>query len=205
MRKFFIFFRKNKKKIFQAVLFLLTIIIVTFLFPREGKFRYEYQKGKPWMHEDLYAYYDFPIYKSESRLNAERDSIIGDFNPYFRYDSSVVVLKMNDFLEAFDQKWTNFLFEHYNLVEGVETDRNYFRSLEETKNRYKSFTSDILEHLYLTGIVEVSDILERDIELKEIKGSSRLLKMLVDGNWDNDEVLRIKPGQKILQEYFFNN
>ena len=51
----------------------------------------------------------------------------------------------------------------------------------------------------------MSDILERDIELKEIKGSSRLLKMLVDGNWDNDEVLRIKPGQKILQEYFFNN
>ncbi|GAI80847.1 unnamed protein product, partial [marine sediment metagenome] len=51
----------------------------------------------------------------------------------------------------------------------------------------------------------MSDTLERDIELKEIKGSSRLLKMLVDGNWDNNEVLRIKPGQKILQEYFFNN
>jgi len=161
MRNFFILFRKNKKKIFQAVLFLLTIIIVTFLFPREGKFRYEYQKGKPWMHEDLYANYDFPIYKLESRLNTERDSIIADFNPYFRYDSSVIVSKMNDFLKAFDQRWTNFLSEYYNLVEGVETDRNYFGSLEETKNRYQSFTSDILKHLYLTGIVEVSDILER--------------------------------------------
>jgi putative nucleotidyltransferase with HDIG domain len=161
MRKFFIFFRNNKKKIFQAGLFLLTIIIVTSFFPREGKFRYEYQKGKPWMHDDLYADYDFPIYKSESRLNAERDSILGDFNPYFRYDSSVVVSKMNDFLEAFDQKWANFLSEHYNLIERVETDRIYSRRLEETKIRYLSFTSDILEHLYLPGIVEVSDILER--------------------------------------------
>lgn len=161
MRKFFIFFRKNKKKIFQAVLFLLTIIIVTILFPREGKFRYEYQKGKPWMHEDLYAYYDFPIYKSESRLNAERDSILGDFNPYFRYDSSVVVSIMNDFIETFDQGWTKFLSEYYNLVEGAETDRIYSRRFEETKIRYLSFTSDILEHLYVTGIVEVSDILER--------------------------------------------
>ena len=42
----------------------------------------------------------------------------------------------------------------------------------------------------------MSDTLERDIELKEIKGSSRLLKMLVDGNWDNDEVIRIKSGRK---------
>ena len=113
------------------------------------------------MHEDLYANYDFPIYKSESRLSAERDSTIADFNPYFRYDSSVAVSKMNDFRKAFDQRWTNFLSEHYNLIEGAETNRIYYRRLEETKNRYLSFTSDILEHLYLTGIVEVSDILER--------------------------------------------
>ena len=51
----------------------------------------------------------------------------------------------------------------------------------------------------------MSDILEKEIELKEMKGSSRLLKMLVDGNWDNNEVIRIKPGQEILQEYFFSD
>ena len=51
----------------------------------------------------------------------------------------------------------------------------------------------------------MSDILEKEIELKEIKGSSRLLKMLVDGNWDNNEVIRVKPGQEILQEYFFSD
>jgi hypothetical protein len=51
----------------------------------------------------------------------------------------------------------------------------------------------------------MSDILEKEIELKDIKGSSRLLKMLVDGNWDNNEVIRIKPGQEILQGHFFND
>ena len=30
------------------------MLIVSF-FPREKKFKYEFQKGKPWMHEDLIA------------------------------------------------------------------------------------------------------------------------------------------------------
>jgi len=159
MRKFFIFFKKNKKKIFQAGLFLITIIIVTFFFPREGKFRYEYQKGKPWMHEDLYANYDFPIYKSESRLNTERDSILGDYNPYFRHDSSVVETMMNEFMKIFDQKWTNYLARYNNADERSGT--NKFHILELNKDRYLSFSTIVLEHLYSRGIVEVSDILER--------------------------------------------
>lgn len=161
MRKFFVFFRNNKKKIYQAGLFLITIILITFFFPREGKFRYEFQKGKPWMHEDLYAAYDFPIYKSESRLNAERDSILEDFNPYFRYDSSVFVTRQNDFLEVFEQKWTKYLSDHYSLNEGPDVNKISFPGMIETRKRYLSVSSDILEHLYLTGIVEVSDILER--------------------------------------------
>ena len=42
---------KNKKNIYLGILFGLSIAGVTYLLPREGKFGYEYQKGRPWMHE----------------------------------------------------------------------------------------------------------------------------------------------------------
>ena len=44
------------------------------MFPRTGIFKYEFQKGKPWMHETLMAPYDFPILKSDEDLRkAERE------------------------------------------------------------------------------------------------------------------------------------
>ena len=48
----------------------------------------------------------------------------------------------------------------------------------------------------------MSEILNREVTLLEVKGSSRLLKKMIDGDWDNNEFIKIKPGQKILQEYF---
>ena len=47
--------------------------LIVFIFPKDGKFKYEFQKGKPWQHVDLIAPFDFPIYKSaEEFFKTER-------------------------------------------------------------------------------------------------------------------------------------
>jgi cyclic-di-AMP phosphodiesterase PgpH len=56
-----------------VLLFLLAAAIIVGVFPKEGKFRYEFQRGKPWMHEDLIAPFDFPILKTEAELAQERE------------------------------------------------------------------------------------------------------------------------------------
>ena len=51
--------------------------------PREGQFKYQYQKGSPWMYENLDASFDFPILKTEEELRIERERVTKSFTPYF--------------------------------------------------------------------------------------------------------------------------
>ena len=81
MKIFFEYLKKNYKYIFRAFLFILTIAIIVYVFPREGKFRYEFQKGRPWLHENLFAPFDFAIYKSDKQLQDEKDSILKTYHP----------------------------------------------------------------------------------------------------------------------------
>ena len=83
----------------------------------------------------------------------------------------------------------------------TELLKNYKKVILINNNDIDKIHRDYAEDM----VAFMSDILEKDIELKEIKGSSRLFQMLIDGSWDNDEVIRIKPGQKIMQEHFFND
>jgi len=56
--------RNSHELIFKVLLFLTAITLVVFLLPKEAKFKYEFQKNKPWVHEDLLAPFDFAINKT---------------------------------------------------------------------------------------------------------------------------------------------
>ena len=67
----------------RIVLVLLTVVIVVWALPREEGKMFHYDEGKPWMYGQLIAQYDFPVYKTEEALQAERDSILKHFQPYY--------------------------------------------------------------------------------------------------------------------------
>ena len=39
----------------KVLLFLVALAILVNLFPRQGKLKFEFQKGKPWQHDELIA------------------------------------------------------------------------------------------------------------------------------------------------------
>jgi putative nucleotidyltransferase with HDIG domain len=80
---------KQSHRIFLALLFLVTTIALYFSLPQEARFKYEYQKGRPWMHATLFAPYNFAIIKSEQELVHEKDSVLKEQTPYFVYADSV--------------------------------------------------------------------------------------------------------------------
>ncbi len=82
----------------------MTIILITLLFPNIGNFKYEYQKGKPWMHETLIAPFDFAILKTENEISKERDSILNKFYPFFKINTAVIVDVTDKFNSDFDKK-----------------------------------------------------------------------------------------------------
>lgn len=147
---------------FIGLLFAVSIAIVSMFFPREGKFRYEYQKGKPWMHEVLIAPWDFPIYKSENELNRERDSILQAFKPFFDFDTAMAGRQFNSFNS------------YYNELRLKRTgSANDLSPLE--YERIRLMLGDILYEVYRTGIYEPGDQVDvlrqenRDIML--VKGT----------------------------------
>lgn len=72
---------------FKVVSFVIAIILVMWFLPRVGKFKYEFQAGKPWNHPTLYAPFDFAIHKSDRQLSEERERIENQNYPYFEFDA----------------------------------------------------------------------------------------------------------------------
>ncbi len=75
----------------KIYLSLLVVLVMTvLLFPEEGKFKYNYQAGRPWVYETLLSPIDFPILKTEQELLAEKEEKASRVIPYFNYDNAVV-------------------------------------------------------------------------------------------------------------------
>lgn len=72
------------------IYFAVAFAIMMLLFPNEGRFKYDYQKGRPWLYETLTAPIDFPLLKTQSELLRERDLAASSIVPYYNYDNSVL-------------------------------------------------------------------------------------------------------------------
>lgn len=95
--------KKIKRKLniaFRIIVILLICSIIVFLFPKAGSFQYEFQKGMPWRYETLYAPFDFPIYKTEAELNAEREKISREQTPIFNLNEPIKQSQLNKFIAA---------------------------------------------------------------------------------------------------------
>ena len=89
MKKFYRRLKKYTKISLQILLFLLTAVALYFILPGEPKFKYEYQKGFPWKHENLVAPFDFTILKTAKELEDERQQAMDKVIPYFTVDTAV--------------------------------------------------------------------------------------------------------------------
>lgn len=76
----------SSRRLLQVLFFVAAVAILAYFFPREGKFRYNFQEGKPWKYGLLTAPFDFPIYKDDAQVKQETDSIMQNFQPIFKQD-----------------------------------------------------------------------------------------------------------------------
>ncbi len=91
--------------IFRVLVFLAAIFVVVWQMPRTVKFKYEYQKMRPWQYESLYAPFNFPIYKTAEQLKNEEELMLKDFYPIFVFDATETNSNRTKMLEEFDSKY----------------------------------------------------------------------------------------------------
>jgi len=156
MKDIFSFIKSKYKSIFNGLLFLVAIVAIVSMLPREGKFKYEFQKGKPWMHETLIAPYDFPIYKSQKQIKEERDSVLEHFTPYFRHDTSVVNQQIRQFTRDYNRQLRESFEEKYS---GQELKEDYANSRFARVTRgYYQRVIEVFRNIYQTGVIEAAEI-----------------------------------------------
>ncbi len=164
MNKFFTYVRKNIRLINVSILFIVSTLIIVYLFPRQGKFRYEFQKMEIWRHKDLKAPFDFPIYKAESVLSKERDSVLRFFKPYFVFDELIITDQLDKFKNTFERKWTEYSLKEFKIEnEKIYIDNARYKSLRKLGEDYSDYISGQLQKIYLQGIIEIGD-LEDELE-----------------------------------------
>ena len=67
-------------------LVLISVVLIVWAMPRDNQFTFKAEQGKPWRYADFTAPFDFPIYKSDAVINAERDSIMREYEPYYDFN-----------------------------------------------------------------------------------------------------------------------
>ena len=110
MHKFFVFFTKNQSFIYKVFLYLISTVLVIYLLPKGGKFKYDFQKGKPWQHENLYAPFNFTIKKDKADLALETEAARASVAPYFDMDAQVAAEALQNYNALFATSFVDSLY-----------------------------------------------------------------------------------------------
>lgn len=78
-----------KDLIYKGLIFIATVSVIVYFLPSDGKFNYQFSINKPWKYGLLQASFDFPIYKNDTQMQREQDSILATYQPYFQLDKEV--------------------------------------------------------------------------------------------------------------------
>ncbi|WP_440881701.1 HD family phosphohydrolase [Tenacibaculum sp. C7A-26P2] len=94
---------KHNAIIYKVLLFFLTAGAIVYLFPRGGQFKYDFALGKPWQYGNLYAPFDFAIYKGDIEIEKEKEELALESKKYFAYDNSVPNAVLSRFKEQINK------------------------------------------------------------------------------------------------------
>lgn len=101
----------------RAVLSLVTIAVIVLLLPRRQSKLFNYEVGQVWRYPALNAQFDFPVFKTDEAIKAERDSVVRQYQPYFNYNDDVERQQVERFRENFKNgipglkggDWVNYI------------------------------------------------------------------------------------------------
>lgn len=151
----------NRKSIiqflFQAVLMVVVAALIVLFMPREQTFSYDYTVGKPWKYGQIIASYDFPIYKSDELVRAQRDSVRHLYQPYYNMDASVGEVQLR------------------NLKSDYAAGK-----MDKVPAAYINYIAKCLKEIYHTGIIDNSDyslLLDSGVnDIRVVSGTTAVIR-----------------------------
>jgi cyclic-di-AMP phosphodiesterase PgpH len=154
MDNFFKNLKSFTRTFYWILMFLITGGLLFFILPGEPRFKYEYQKGAPWSHENLVAPFDFAILKPQEEIDRDRQEQLRNIVPYFTFDTTMLDLR----IKQLESDWQ--------ILTELDDDPSY-AGLQEIIN--------LLTRIYQAGILprspETYEELNVNTELKKRIGT----------------------------------
>lgn len=127
---------KHQLLVYKYFLYVVSVALIVFFFPKGGKFKYDFQRGKPWQYENLYAPIDFSIQKTPEEIEAEKSAIRKNKTDYFTYNTATV----SDVQREVAQE-LNVLFQSESFS---SSQRQALRNLAE----------ELIDEIYVNGVFQ---------------------------------------------------
>ena len=127
----------------RTALVIVAVVMIVLFLPRTRGKLFHYDEGKPWMYGQLIAKFDFPIFKTDEALKAERDSMMKHFQPYYNVNPSIEAKKIEQFKTAYKngipglpQSYVEIIAQHlHDIYEaGVIDPQQYSKLVKDSDN-----------------------------------------------------------------------
>ncbi|WP_083811758.1 HD family phosphohydrolase [Pseudopedobacter saltans] len=124
---------------------VFSIVIITIVLPKQPRFKYEFEKGMVWLHDDLVAPYNFSIRKTAAEIKQDRESIAKSILPVYRIDDKIFESQVSQYQADFEAKWLGA-----KLPEG------------DIKEKTFEFGFSVLKSLYDKGIIGLNQSYQKN-------------------------------------------
>lgn len=140
---------------------IVVVALLVYFLPRETKFGYEYEQGRPWRYNSLIATFDFPIYKTQQEIKAERDSALNGFQPFYVENMQVEQQQIKSF--------------HNDFLNGEFKDVPLY---------YLQHIETLLSNVYEAGIVSTSNLAQmakdKILGVRIVEGTEAISKPITE-------------------------
>ena len=134
MKSFWKYIISKQGIFYKSLLILASSLLILYIFPFGGQFKYEFQKGRAWQYSDFYSPFDFSILKTDDEINNDKEEVLKSLKPYLRSDISLR-----------NQVFKNYSIEFYNFF-GNE-------NLKIKKDSLYNFGFQLLNEIYKFGVL----------------------------------------------------
>ena len=145
-----------RRMLLRIALVTASVGIVIWSMPRDNRTYFHVETGKPWKYADFTAPYDFPVYKSDDAIKAERDSALREYEPYYKFNKeteSLMVHKfMNDYAQGIPGLPAEYLFVISNRLHSL-----YNQGIMEQKE-YSELRSDTSKTIRVVNGKEAASV-----------------------------------------------
>jgi len=132
----------------DAAKYLLVIGVIaflSFLFPNNARFQYDFELGQTWRHDDLMAPFDFPIRKSTEELQIEKKELLENFSPYYVVDTEISRRQIGVFEEEFARDF-------------AKIDKSQFTDVARYPEKYRLFGRKFLDRHFKKGLINLASL-----------------------------------------------